>query len=89
MVAEVIDLLWGGPETLIVVSSDLSHYHSYRDAVRIDGETAAAIVGCAMNITHGQACGATPVNALMQMARARAECRVDRSMQFGRYGRAA
>ena len=45
MVAEVIDLLWGGPETLIVVSSDLSHYHSYRDAVRIDGETAAAIVG--------------------------------------------
>ena len=89
MVAEVIDLLWGGPETLIVVSSDLSHYHSYRDAVRIDGETAAAIVGRAMNITHGQACGATPVNALMQMARARAECRVDRSMQFGRYGRAA
>ena len=33
-VAEVIELLWGGPETLIVVSSDLSHYHRYADALR-------------------------------------------------------
>ncbi len=71
MVAEVIDLLWGGPETLFVVSSDLSHYHSYRDAVRMDGATVAAIADRAVNITHEQACGATPVNALMQVARAR------------------
>ncbi len=71
MVAEVLDLLWGGPETLIVVSTDLSHYHAYRDAVRIDGVTVAAVSGRAVNITHQQACGATPVNALMQVARAR------------------
>ena len=71
MVAEVIDLLWGGPETLFVVSSDLSHYHPYREAVRIDGETVAAIADRAVNITHEQACGATPVNALMRVARER------------------
>ena len=71
MVAEVINLLWGGPETLIVVSTDLSHYHAYRDAVRIDGATVAAMAGRAVNITHEQACGATPVNALMQVARER------------------
>ena len=71
MVAEVLNLLWGGPETLIVVSTDLSHYHAYRDAVRIDGATVAAMAGGAVNITHEQACGATPVNALMQVARER------------------
>ena len=71
MVAEVLDLLWGGEETLIVVSSDLSHYHAYRDALRIDGQTVAAILDCAANLTHEQACGATPVNALMQLARSR------------------
>src|SRR5437762_10487333 len=37
-VEQVIDRLWGGPETLIVVSSDLSHYHSYVEARRIDQE---------------------------------------------------
>ena len=71
MVAEVLDLLWGGPETLIVISTDLSHYHAYRDAVRIDNATVAAMLDGATSITHEQACGATPVNALMQVARAR------------------
>ena len=42
-VAEVLRRLWGGPETLIVVSSDLSHYHDYDTARRIDAATAAAI----------------------------------------------
>lgn len=71
MVAEVLDLLWGGPETLIVVSSDLSHYHSYRDAVRIDNATVSSILARDTRISHEQACGATPINALMQMARQR------------------
>lgn len=71
MVAEVLDLLWGGAETLIVVSSDLSHYHAYRDALRIDSETVALILNGATTITHEQACGATPVNALMHLARSR------------------
>lgn len=71
MVAEVLDLLWGGEETLIVVSSDLSHYHAYRDALRIDSQTVALVLNGATNLTHQQACGATPVNALMQLARSR------------------
>ena len=71
MVAEVLDLLWGGEETLIVVSSDLSHYHAYRDALRIDSQTVASVLNGATNLAHEQACGATPVNALMQIARKR------------------
>ena len=42
-VGEVLDLLWGGPETLIVVSSDLSHYHDYETARRMDRATSRAI----------------------------------------------
>jgi AmmeMemoRadiSam system protein B len=42
-VAKVLDLLWGGPETLIVISSDLSHYHTYADAQRRDRHTADEI----------------------------------------------
>ena len=68
MVAEVLELLWGGAETLIVISSDLSHYHAYREAVAIDAATVASILARGQRITHEQACGATPVNALMQVA---------------------
>jgi hypothetical protein len=71
MVAEVLDLLWGGAETLIVVSSDLSHYHPYREAVRIDNATVASILACDSRINHEQACGATPINGLLQVARRR------------------
>src|SRR3546814_6920807 len=42
-VAAVLRQLWGGPETLIVISSDLSHYHAYADAQTLDRITAAAI----------------------------------------------
>jgi len=50
--------LWGGPETLIVVSSDLSHYHSYEVAKRMDGATAAAIErGDWAILSPNQACG--------------------------------
>jgi AmmeMemoRadiSam system protein B len=70
-VAAVLDLLWGGPETLIVVSSDLSHYHGYAEAQRIDRATADAILGLAADLDHEQACGATPVNGLALCARRR------------------
>jgi AmmeMemoRadiSam system protein B len=70
-VAEVLDRLWGGPETLIVVSSDLSHYMPYGDAQAVDGATAKAILDLAANITHEQACGATPVTGLTYIARLR------------------
>jgi len=70
-VAEVIDLLWGGPETLILVSSDLSHFHAYRAARTIDRGTADNILALAPVIEHEQACGATPINGLLLSARSR------------------
>jgi hypothetical protein len=68
-VAEVIELVWGGPETLIVVSSDLSHYHSYPDATEIDRDTADAILALGDSLDHEQACGATPINGFALCAR--------------------
>ncbi|HEX4986008.1 MAG TPA: AmmeMemoRadiSam system protein B [Burkholderiales bacterium] len=67
-VAGVLDLLWGGDETLVVVSSDLSHYLDYARARQMDGRTAELILGMAPQINHEQACGATPVNGLLQAA---------------------
>lgn len=68
-VAEVLDVLWGGEETLIVVSSDLSHYLPYAAAKSADSATAQAIVDLRVGIDHHQACGATPVNGLLLAAR--------------------
>jgi len=64
-VAEVIDRLWGGDETLIVVSSDLSHYLTYAQARTTDRETAHTILMRRPQLNHYQACGATPVNGLL------------------------
>jgi len=68
-VAEVLERLWGGPETLIVVSSDLSHYHSYATARTIDHATSEAVLALSPKLDHQQACGATPVNGLLLAAR--------------------
>ncbi len=68
-VDEVIELLWGGPETIIVVSSDLSHYHRYADARAIDRATGEAILALSPSLDHEQACGATPINGLLLAAR--------------------
>ena len=68
-VAQVLDTLWGGDETLIVVSSDLSHYLNYSEAQAIDRATAQAILDLRSNISHQQACGGTPVNGLTLAAR--------------------
>jgi AmmeMemoRadiSam system protein B/AmmeMemoRadiSam system protein A len=70
-VAQVLDLLWGGDETLIVISSDLSHYLPYDRARAVDAETAHMIVARRSDIEHGQACGGTPVNGLTLLARRR------------------
>lgn len=70
-VSNVLDQVWGGPETLIVVSSDLSHYHSYSEAQRLDRQTASQIVALQALSDHEQACGATPVNGLLLCARRR------------------
>lgn len=71
-VAEVIDAVWGGPETLIVVSSDLSHYLSYDEARVSDKATCQAIESLeAHSIDHDHACGATPICGLLISARRR------------------
>ncbi|HEU4351518.1 MAG TPA: AmmeMemoRadiSam system protein B [Burkholderiales bacterium] len=64
-VAEVIERLWGGPETLVVISTDMSHYHSYGQARAIDGSTIKRIAEFATDIHHEEACGATPLNGLL------------------------
>ena len=70
-VAEVLDLLWGGPETLILISSDLSHFHDYALAQGIDRYTAAEILALEPGLDHEQACGATPINGLLLTAKRR------------------
>jgi AmmeMemoRadiSam system protein B/AmmeMemoRadiSam system protein A len=70
-VAQVIERLWGGSDTLIVISTDLSHYHPYEDARRIDARTLARIASCATDLDHEEACGATPLNGMLQIARTR------------------
>lgn len=64
-VAEVLDVLWGGDETLIVISSDLSHFLPYATAQRVDNETVQSILKLRQPLTHEQACGGTPINGLI------------------------
>lgn len=70
-VAEVLERLWDGPETLIVISSDLSHFHGYREAQAIDQVTAAHILALEQLTSFEQACGALPINGLLAVARRR------------------
>ena len=70
-VAEVLERLWGGPETLIVISTDLSHYHSYDEARAIDGATLRRIAALATDIDHDEACGATPLNGFLFVSKKR------------------
>jgi len=69
-VADRLEPLWGGPETLVVISSDLSHYRPYEDAVRVDAATAKEILALG-RLTHDEACGADPVNGLLRVAKRR------------------
>lgn len=68
-VAEVLDMLWGGPETVIVVSSDLSHYLPYELAQSVDQNSVQDILALKGSLTHHQACGGTPINGLIQAAK--------------------
>ncbi len=67
-VAQVLERLWGGDETLIVVSTDLSHYHDYDAACAIDAQTAADIVARRATLTGERACGCRGVNGLLTVA---------------------
>ncbi len=70
-VAEILNILWGATETLIVVSSDLSHYLPYPRACAVDEFTAETILQLKPQLNHEQACGATPINGLLVAARSR------------------
>jgi AmmeMemoRadiSam system protein B/AmmeMemoRadiSam system protein A len=71
LVADLLESLWGGPETLIVVSSDLSHYQDYEMASRQDRTTADAIAQLDASFDHRSACGRTPLGGLLQLAKKR------------------
>ena len=74
-VAAVIEQLWDGRETLVVVSSDLSHYLGYGEARKLDQDTCQAIERLnGRRIRNAQACGATPLRGLLLAARRRGLC---------------
>jgi len=67
-VAQVLEVLWGDDETLIVISSDLSHFLPYATAQAVDRDTVQAMMQLHTHLNHQQACGATPVNGLLLAA---------------------
>ena len=70
-VAAVIEALWGGPETIIVVSSDLSHYQPYLVARTRDRRTAEAIERLdERGLGPEDACGCIAIAGLLKAARA-------------------
>ena len=90
-VAAVFDALWGGPETLIVVSTDLSHYLDYAACRRLDQSTAEAIERFDIDaLGPTEACGAVPTRGLLLAARQRGHGdRAARPAQLRRHGRSA
>ena len=69
-VAQVLERLWGGDETLVVISTDLSHYLSYAQARTRDRATVERILQLDPALDHAQACGATPLGGALLAARA-------------------
>jgi MEMO1 family protein len=67
-VGQLLEKLWGGPETRVIISSDLSHFYDYAVARRLDAETATRIEEL-QPVTPAQACGAFPLNGLLRLAR--------------------
>jgi AmmeMemoRadiSam system protein B len=67
--ARLLEAVWGGEETLVVVSSDLSHYLPQAAARVRDGDTCRAILAMDATLVPEEACGAAPINGLLQVAR--------------------
>ncbi len=71
-VAAVLDALWDGPETRIIISSDLSHFHDYATARRLDGDTAETIVALRpAALRDDSACGREAIAGLLTVAQRR------------------
>ena len=70
VVADALKRVWGGPETLVLISSDLSHYHEYQEAQRRDAEASMAIMTLAAGRLRSEdACGSRPVDGMLRCAR--------------------
>jgi AmmeMemoRadiSam system protein B len=69
LVARALEAAWNGPDTLIVISTDLSHYHTAEEARNLDDATTCAILERRSDLSEEQACGSSGVNGLMQVAR--------------------
>ncbi len=71
-ISQVLETLWGGSDTCIVVSSDLSHYHDYTTARQLDDTTSHAIAALRFEMLESQrACGFLPIRGLLRRARQR------------------
>ncbi|MCW8331193.1 AmmeMemoRadiSam system protein B [Photobacterium sp. SDRW27] len=70
-VANLIDSLWQDENTLLVISSDLSHYHPYTEAQKIDRNTCTLIESYEPSLSPEQACGSTGINTLLLLAKQR------------------
>jgi AmmeMemoRadiSam system protein B/AmmeMemoRadiSam system protein A len=70
-VATLIERLWGNGQTLILISTDLSHFQTYDSAKATDRLTCEKVRQLHTDITHAQACGATPLNAALSLATTR------------------
>jgi MEMO1 family protein len=70
-VGRALEAVWGGAETLIVVSSDLSHHHTHIQAQALDEKTARRLIERRSDLSEAQACGADSLNGLMEVARKR------------------
>lgn len=70
-VARVLETLWGGSETLIIISSDLSHYHPYDEARILDANTSKKILQLDASLGGEEACGCRPINGLLHLAKQR------------------
>ena len=69
-IADILALLWGGEETLIVISSDLSHYEIYVTANRMDSAASQSIVDLdPAGLGSDNACGRVPIRGLLHLAR--------------------
>ncbi len=69
-VGQVIEKLWGNDDTLIVISTDLSHYHTYEEAYQMDRETCSQVESLDLEQLHSQKmCGSLPVSGLLNVAR--------------------
>ncbi|MCW8884843.1 MAG: AmmeMemoRadiSam system protein B [Motiliproteus sp.] len=71
LVAEVLERLWDDPNRLVVISTDLSHFHDYQDACHLDRSTSDLICQLREPLMGEQACGCYPLNGLLNLLKQR------------------